>query len=70
MVDIVQDIPNAIKYFKGYGGADLAELTRNIAQYRAILVDPDGDVGSLDTEFNGSTFGELLAITHRCHVFL
>lgn len=60
MVDIVQDIPNAIKYFKGYGGADLAELTRNIAQYRAILVDPDGDVGSLDTEFNGSTFGELL----------
>ena len=60
MVDIVQDIPNAIKYFKGYGGADLAELTRNIAQYRAILVDPDGDVGSLNTEFNGSTFGELL----------
>lgn len=60
MVDIVQDIPNAIKYFKGYGGADLAELTANIAQYRAVLIDGDGDVGSLDTEFNGSTFGELL----------
>lgn len=60
MVDIVQDIPNAIKYFKGYGGADLAELTANISQYRAVLIDGDGDVGSLDTEFNGSTFGELL----------
>ena len=60
MVDIVQDIPNAIKYFKGYGGADLAELTANIARYRAVLIDGDGDVGSLDTEFNGSTFGELL----------
>lgn len=60
MVDIVQDIPNAIKYFKGYGGTDLAELTANIAQYRAVLIDGDGDIGSLDTEFNGSTFGELL----------
>lgn len=60
MVDIVIDIPNAIKYFKGYAGADLAELTANIAKYRAILVDPDGDVGSLDTTFDGTTFGELL----------
>ena len=60
MVDIVQDIPNAIKYFKGYGGADLAELTTNIAQFRAVLIDSDGDVGTLNTEFNGTTFGELL----------
>lgn len=60
MVDIVQDIPNAIKYFKGYGGANLEELTANIAQYRAILIDGDGDVGTLDTEFNGTTFGDLL----------
>lgn len=60
MVDIVVDIPNAIKYFKGYAGADLAELTENIAKFRAVLVDPDGDVGSLDTDFNGTTFGELL----------
>lgn len=60
MVDIVIDIPNAIKYFKGYAGADLAELTANIAKFRAVLVDPDGDVGSLDTSFDGTTFGELL----------
>ena len=60
MVDIVQDIPNAIKYFKGYGGANLEDLTANIAQYRAILIDGDGDVGTLDTEFNGTTFGDLL----------
>ena len=60
MVDIVIDIPNAIKYFKGYSGADLAELTQNIAKFRAVLVDPDGDVGSLETAFDGTTFGELL----------
>lgn len=60
MVDTVIDIPNAIKYFKGYAGADLAELTRNIATYRAVLVDPDGDVGSLETAFDGTTFGDLL----------
>lgn len=60
MVDIVIDIPNAIKYFKGYAGADLAELTANIAKFRAVLVDPDGDVGSLDTDFNGTTFNDLL----------
>lgn len=60
MVDIIIDIPNAIKYFKGYAGADLAELTQNIAKYRAVLVDPDGDVGTLETAFDGTTFGEVL----------
>lgn len=59
-IDVVIDIPNAIKYFKGYAGADLAELTRNIAAYRAILVDPDGDVGSLDTDFNIEVFDKVL----------
>lgn len=59
-VDVVIDIPNAIKYFKGYAGADLAELTRNIAAYRAILIDPDGDVGSLDTDFNIEVFDKVL----------
>lgn len=59
-VDVVIDIPNAIKYFKGYAGADLAELTKNIAAYRAILIDPDGDVGSLDTDFNIEVFDKVL----------
>lgn len=58
--DIIIDIPNAIKYFKGYGGADLAELTQNIAQFRAVLIDPDGDVGSLETPFNNEVFDALL----------
>lgn len=58
--DIIIDIPNAIKYFKGYAGADLVELTRNIAEFRAVLVDPDGDVGSLDTDFNIEAFNSLL----------
>lgn len=59
-VDVVIDIPNAIKYFKGYAGADLAELTRNIAAYRAILIDPDGDVGELNTDFNIEVFDKVL----------
>lgn len=60
MIDIIVDIPNAIKYFKGYGGADLEELTQNIAKFRAVLIDGDGDIGSLETAFDGTTFGDIL----------
>ena len=60
MVDIVIDIPNAIKVFKGYSGADLAEVTKNIATYRAVLVDPDGDVNALDTPFENNVFDAIL----------
>lgn len=60
MVDTVIDIPNAIKVFKGYSGADLAELTKNIAAYRAVLVDPDGDASTLETPFNSEVFDSLL----------
>lgn len=59
-VDVVIDIPNAIKVFKGYAGADLGELTRNIAKYRAVLVDPDGDANTLETDFNIDVFDKVL----------
>lgn len=59
-VDVVIDIPNAIKVFKGYSGADLEELTRNIAKYRAVLVDPDGDANTLETDFNIDVFDKVL----------
>jgi SPP1 family phage portal protein len=59
-VDVVIDIPNAIKVFKGYSGADLGELTRNIAKYRAVLVDPDGDANTLETDFNIDVFDKVL----------
>lgn len=59
-VDVVIDIPNAIKVFKGYAGADLEELTRNIAKYRAVLVDPDGDANTLETDFNIDVFDKVL----------
>ena len=49
ILDIIIDIPDAIKVFKGYGGADLGELVDKINQYRAILVDQDGDVDKLET---------------------
>lgn len=60
MVDTIIDIPNAIKVFKGYAGADLAELTKNIATFRAVLVDPDGDANTLETPFNSEVFDSLL----------
>lgn len=59
-VDVVIDIPNAIKVFKGYSGADLGELTKNIAKYRAVLVDPDGDANTLETDFNIDVFDKVL----------
>lgn len=59
-VDIVKDIPNSIKYFKGYGGTNLAELTESINKYRAVLIDGDGDVGSLKTDFDIEVFDKLL----------
>ena len=59
-VDVVIDIPNAIKVFKGYSGADLGELTTNIAKYRAVLVDPDGDASTLETDFNIDVFDKVL----------
>ena len=60
IVDIIIDIPDAIKVFKGYGGADLEELTEKIAQFRAVLVDIDGDVSSLDTKFDITASSSLL----------
>ena len=59
-VDVVINIPNAIKVFKGYSGADLGELTTNIAKYRAVLVDPDGDASTLETDFNIDVFDKVL----------
>ena len=60
IVDIIIDIPDAIKVFKGYGGADLEELTEKISQFRAVLVDIDGDVSSLDTKFDITASSSLL----------
>lgn len=58
--DIIIDIPDSIKVFKGYSGADLQEVTDKIAQYRGVLVDPDGDVNALETPFNIETFNGIL----------
>lgn len=60
VIDIIRDIPDAIKVFKGYGGANLEELTELIAQYRSILVDPDGDVTTLDTKFDAQATNSVL----------
>lgn len=59
-IDIILDIPDVIKIIKGYGGTDLEELTDKIAQYRAILVDGDGDVKSLDTTFSMDSSDKIL----------
>lgn len=58
--DILSDIPEAIKWFKGYGGTDLDELTEKIMEYRAVLVDSDGDLGTLETPINIEAFNAVL----------
>nr|DAW34059.1 MAG TPA: PORTAL PROTEIN [Caudoviricetes sp.] len=50
-LDIINDIPESIKVIKGYMGADLEDMTANIAKYRAILLSPDGDINNLETKF-------------------
>lgn len=60
VIDIIRDIPDAIKVFKGYGGADLESLTESIAQFRGIIVDTDGDVGTLDTKFDATSSNSIL----------
>ena len=60
VIDIIRDIPDAIKVFKGYGGADLESLTELIAQFRGIIVDTDGDVGTLDTKFDATSSNSIL----------
>ena len=60
MVDIIIDIPDVIKVFKGYGGTDLKDLMDNISKYRAVIVDPDGDVSSLETKYDGANTNSLL----------
>lgn len=52
LVDTIKDIPNAIKVFRGYNGANLEEVMNNISQFRAVIVDPDGAVDNLDTPTN------------------
>ena len=58
--DILADIPEAIKWFKGYGGADLNDLTEKIMEYRAILIDGDGDLGTLETPIDIEAFNAVL----------
>ena len=60
VVDIIIDIPDVIKVFKGYGGTDLKDLMDNISKYRAVIVDPDGDVSSLETKYDGANTNSLL----------
>ena len=52
LVDTIKDIPNAIKVFRGYNGANLEEVMNNISQFRAVIVDPDGAVDNLETNTN------------------
>lgn len=59
-LDIIIDIPDNIKVIKGYGGANLEDLTNKIAEYRAILVDGNGSVESLETKFDVTSSEKIL----------
>lgn len=48
--DLIQDVPNAIRVIKGYGGGDKGEFSQNLATYRNIFVDENGGVDQLVSE--------------------
>lgn len=51
-LDVVDDEPESIKVYKGYGGENLETLASNLAEFRAVLVDDDGGVEALQTPIN------------------
>lgn len=64
-LDIIIDIPDNIKVIKGYSGANLEDLTDNIAKYRAVLIDGDGSMESLETKFDVTSSEKLLNILRK-----
>lgn len=45
--DLIQDVPNAIRVIRGYGGTDKGEFSQNLATFRNIFVDENGGVEQL-----------------------
>jgi len=52
VANLLEDIKNAIIKLKGYGGEDLSQFMRDLAYYRAILLDDDGDADTMSPNVN------------------
>lgn len=48
--DVIQDVPNAIRVIRGYGGQDKGEFSQNLATYRNVFVDENGGVDQLTSQ--------------------
>ncbi len=48
----LEDIKNIVYALRGYGGEDLSEFMRELSYYRAVKLDEDGGVDTLETSIN------------------
>lgn len=48
----LEDVKNVIYALRGYGGESLSEFMRDLAYYRAVKLDDDGGVDTLETTIN------------------
>lgn len=48
--DVIEDVPNAVRVIRGYGGQDKGEFSQNLATYRNIFVDENGGVDQLTSQ--------------------
>lgn len=48
----LEEIKNIIYALKGYGGEDLSEFMRDLAYYKAVKLDEDGDLDTIESTIN------------------
>ncbi|WP_346234511.1 phage portal protein [Lysinibacillus telephonicus] len=48
--DLLLDIPNVIMKLRNYGGTDLTQFLQELARYRVVKLDDDGDLESLKND--------------------
>lgn len=54
--NFLQDVPNSIKVISNYGGEDLGEFNANIRKYRAVIVEGDGGLSSINTPIDSASY--------------
>lgn len=52
VANFLEEVKNAIIKLKGYGGEDLSQFMRDLAYYRAIQLDDDGDAEAMSPNVN------------------
>lgn len=61
----LEDLPNSIYKVKNYGGADASSFRKNIAQYRVVFTNEDGDVDTVNMEMNTEAYKTHMEIARK-----